>query len=161
MDEETYSIEEAAKVLDRTPGRIRQLLRDGELEGIPPEQSGERGWKILKSSVDARSGRTPPGEPGGPGPEEAAAEEPAATGGAQDRRDVLIEELMYRVRSLGEANRENRRIIAGLVQRVPELEAPSEARESPESDAEEEGRWVPPKRSAAPGGAESSGANDN
>jgi hypothetical protein len=28
-----YTVEEAAKVLGRTPGRIRQLLRDGTLEG--------------------------------------------------------------------------------------------------------------------------------
>lgn len=35
-----------------------------------------------------------------------------------------------------EANRENRRIIAGLVQRVPELEAPREPRERPEKTSE-------------------------
>ena len=36
-----------------------------------------------------------------------------------------------------DANRENRRIIAGLVQRVPELEAAPEPRESPERAQEE------------------------
>jgi predicted ArsR family transcriptional regulator len=55
-----------------------------------------------------------------------------------DRTDELIDELRDRVRSLEEqlgeerdANRENRRIIAALTQRIPELEAPSEPRESP------------------------------
>ena len=45
----------------------------------------------------------------------------------------LIDELRDRVRSLEESNRENRRIIAALTQRIPELEAPasSEGRESP------------------------------
>jgi hypothetical protein len=36
----------------------------------------------------------------------------------------LIDELKDRVRSLEDANRENRRIIAALTQRIPELEAP-------------------------------------
>jgi hypothetical protein len=47
--------------------------------------------------------------------------------------DELLEELRDRVRSLEnqladerEANRDNRRIIAGLVQRIPELEPPRE-----------------------------------
>jgi hypothetical protein len=51
----------------------------------------------------------------------------------------LIDELRDRARSLEEANRENRRIIAALTQRIPELEAPAspEARESPETVEEE------------------------
>ena len=31
--EDFYTVEEAAKVLQLTPGRIRQMLRAGELEG--------------------------------------------------------------------------------------------------------------------------------
>ncbi len=38
-----------------------------------------------------------------------------------------------------EANRENRRIIAGLVQRVPELEPSREQRNGPETASEEMG----------------------
>ena len=51
----------------------------------------------------------------------------------------LIDELRDRVRSLEEANRENRRIIAALTQRIPELEAPAspEARESQETAEEQ------------------------
>jgi excisionase family DNA binding protein len=37
-----------------------------------------------------------------------------------------------------EASAELRRIVAGLVQRIPELEAPSEPRESPETATDEE-----------------------
>ena len=44
----------------------------------------------------------------------------------------LIEELRDRVRSLEEANRENRRISAALTSRIPELEAPTRE-ESPET----------------------------
>ena len=29
-----------------TPGRIRQMPRAGELEGLSPEEGGERGWLL-------------------------------------------------------------------------------------------------------------------
>jgi excisionase family DNA binding protein len=32
--EDFYSVDEAARILRLTPGRIRQMLRAGELEGI-------------------------------------------------------------------------------------------------------------------------------
>jgi hypothetical protein len=34
-----YSVDQAAKILKRTPGRIRQMLRAGELEGVPPKRA--------------------------------------------------------------------------------------------------------------------------
>jgi excisionase family DNA binding protein len=52
--EDFYSVEEAAKVLKLTPGRIRQMLRAGELEGVPPNQSVGRGWKIPMHAVHDR-----------------------------------------------------------------------------------------------------------
>ena len=58
MEEETYSVDEAARILRLTPGRIRQMLRAGELEGIPPEEGGGRGpgrgWKIPMHAVHDR-----------------------------------------------------------------------------------------------------------
>lgn len=48
-----------------------------------------------------------------------------------DARDELVEELRDRIRHLEEANRENRRIIAGLIQRVPELEAAERPEDAP------------------------------
>jgi hypothetical protein len=68
MEEDFYSVDEAAKILKLTPGRIRQMLRAGELEGIPPEEGGGRGpgrgWKIPMHAVHdrdrpARVGRSP------------------------------------------------------------------------------------------------------
>jgi excisionase family DNA binding protein len=32
--EDFYSVDEAARILKLTPGRIRQMLRAGELEGL-------------------------------------------------------------------------------------------------------------------------------
>ena len=45
-----------------------------------------------------------------------------------DRTDLFIAELQDRVRSLEEANRENRRIIAALTSRIPAIEAPADER---------------------------------
>jgi hypothetical protein len=56
VEEDFYSVDEAAKILKLTPGRIRQMLRDGGLKGgIPPEESGERGWKIPMHAVHDRN----------------------------------------------------------------------------------------------------------
>ncbi len=52
--EDFYTVEEAAKVLQLTPGRIRQMLRAGDLEGVPPEESGGRGWRIPMHAVHDR-----------------------------------------------------------------------------------------------------------
>jgi excisionase family DNA binding protein len=34
VEKETYTVDEAARILKLTPGRIRQMLRRGELEGL-------------------------------------------------------------------------------------------------------------------------------
>jgi excisionase family DNA binding protein len=52
--EDFYTVEEAAKVLKLTPGRIRQMLRAGDLAGVPPEESGGRGWRIPMHAVHDR-----------------------------------------------------------------------------------------------------------
>ena len=54
MAEDFYSVDEAARILKLTPGRIRQMLRAGELDGVPPEESGGRGWKIPMHVVHDR-----------------------------------------------------------------------------------------------------------
>jgi hypothetical protein len=67
-----------------------------------------------------------------------------------DRTDLLIAELQDRVRSLEEANRENRRIIAALTQRLPELPPPADqgvgaqaAPDPPQATTEQPGRVGP------------------
>jgi excisionase family DNA binding protein len=54
VEEDFYSVDEAARILRLTPGRIRQMLRASELEGIAPEESGGRGWKIPMHAVHDR-----------------------------------------------------------------------------------------------------------
>src|SRR5215212_4642333 len=52
-----------------------------------------------------------------------------------DRTAELIATLQKQLEAEREANRENRRIIAALTSRIPELEAPSETRAAPQPDA--------------------------
>lgn len=56
MEEGFYTVGEAAKILKLTPGRVRQMLRGGEIEGVPPGEAegGERGWKIPMHAVHDR-----------------------------------------------------------------------------------------------------------
>ena len=42
MEEEYYTVDEAARILKLTPGRVRQMLRAGELEGVPMNVVGKR-----------------------------------------------------------------------------------------------------------------------
>jgi hypothetical protein len=87
---------------------------------------------------------------------------------AQSESSELISEMRGRIEDLRtqleaerKANEENRRIIAALSSRIPELEAPRDERESPESGAEDAGSGdVPQDREreplSVPGGAGSS-----
>jgi hypothetical protein len=69
-------------------------------------------------------------------------------------KDETIRVLHEQLEAEREAHREARRIIAGLVQRIPELEAPQEPLGGPESAGEELERAEP--RSSATGGAQES-----
>jgi excisionase family DNA binding protein len=71
VEEGFYSVGEAAKILKLTPGRVRQMLRSGEIEGVPLEESGGRGWKIPMRAVHDRERpgrveRPPLAAPGSP-----------------------------------------------------------------------------------------------
>ena len=53
-----YTVEDAARVLERTPGRVRQLLRDGTLMGEGGGDAHEP-WRIYKWSVHALKDDSP------------------------------------------------------------------------------------------------------
>src|SRR5829696_4953401 len=99
MEEDFYSVGQAARILKLTPGRIRQMLRAGELEGVPPgeAESGSRGWKIPMHAVHdrerpARVERTPEATPEPPESPERLAE-----------LEAEVRDLQYR---LGAAERQ-------------------------------------------------------
>jgi hypothetical protein len=56
--EDFYSVEKAAKLLGRTPERIRQMLHAGQLEGKHEGEDPQGPWKVNKAAVDARRDRS-------------------------------------------------------------------------------------------------------
>lgn len=64
--------------------------------------------------------------------------------GDQGERDELVEELRDRVLALEEANRENRRIIAALTSRIPQLEPPRDESQDDETAPEGEAKGDTP-----------------
>jgi septal ring factor EnvC (AmiA/AmiB activator) len=64
---------------------------------------------------------------------------PGETGALISAKDETIRVLREQLEAEREASAELRRIVAGLVQRVPELEAPAEPREAPEAASEGSG----------------------
>ena len=129
MTQRRLTVHEAARRLGLSEGAVRMRVKRGTLEA-------EREAGRLYVMLDAE----PTTEP-------------------TDRTDELITELRDRVRSLEDqlgqerdANRENRRIIAALTSRIPELPAPQEPPGDPESVVEEPERAEP--RSGAVGAQE-------
>jgi hypothetical protein len=114
-DERRTTVSEAAEILGISAEAVRGRIRRGT---IPVEREGGTVYVLIEEPKDHRTtgdqSRTTDDRPG-------------------DRTDLLIAELQDRVRSLEEANRENRRIIAALTSRIPAIEAPQEDRESPET----------------------------
>ena len=110
---------EAAELLGISAEAVRGRIRRGTL---PVEHEGGKVYVLLEQPVDAST----------------TADQPRTTDDRpDDRTKLLIAELQDRVRSLEEANRENRRIIAALTQRIPAIEAPPDERERPETAAGE------------------------
>jgi hypothetical protein len=119
------TVSEAASILGISAEAVRGRIRRGTL---PVEREGGAVYVLLEGKLQDRTtddqSRTTGDQPG-------------------DRTDLLIAELQDRVRSLEEANRENRRIIAALTSRIPAIEAPREDRASPETAADEAERAEP------------------
>src|ERR671913_95405 len=111
------TVAEAAELLGISAEAVRGRIRRGT---IPVEREGGTVYVLIEQTEDHRT----------------TGERSRTTGDRpNDRTDLLIAELQDRVRSLEEANRENRRIIAALTSRIPAIEAPPEAQESPETSS--------------------------
>jgi hypothetical protein len=125
MDGESnrVTVQEAAGLLGITEGAVRARIHRGTLET-------EREGGTVYVRIDADD-----------------------TSNERTEQSELVETLRAynttlerQLNAEREASAELRRIIAGFVQRIPELEPPSEPRESPETPAEgpAEGAVVPP-----------------
>ena len=119
------TVAEAAEILGISAEAVRGRIRRGTL---PVEREGGRVYVLLDATAHGRTtdgqSRTTAGQP-------------------TDRTDALIAELKDRVRSLEEANRENRRIIAALTSRIPQLEAPQEPSDAAQTVEEAPDRAKP------------------
>jgi hypothetical protein len=118
-----FPVTEAAGILGISTEATRQRIKRGTL---PTERDEEGNVFVLLKRTTADSTRT----------------DTNGTDAGTDVKERLIEFLRDQLREEREANRENRRIIAGLVQRVPELEPAPEYRESRETAPEGEGRGI-------------------
>ena len=120
------TVAEAAEVLGISAEAVRGRIRRGTLR---VEREDRRVYVLLEGEAQDRT----------------TGDRPRTTGDQpDDRTDLLIAELQDRVRSLEEANSENRRIIAALTSRIPAIEAPPDEPGSPETAADEPGRVTPP-----------------
>jgi hypothetical protein len=121
----TYTVEQAAEILQLTPGRVRQLLRDEELDGTPPNPgSGQRGWSVDAESVRVRLARQQPR------PEQTTAGD---RGELVDELRRQNEYLRGQLDAERQAHAEARQIIGGLVQRVPALDPPPDPEHAPDA----------------------------
>ena len=127
MGKTRATIREAARMLDVSEGSIRKRIRRGTLDS----EKGEDGRIYVLIEGDVR------------GEDE----------GVSEGTDALLSEMRGRIEDLRvqldaerEANRENRRIIAALTSRIPELSPASEESSSsmppggPETATEQLGR---------------------
>jgi hypothetical protein len=119
QSERRVHLSEAASLLGVSKDAVRMRVKRGTLRSEKREDGRVYVWVNVNPDDDANTVHPEP---------------------QVDAWRELIGELRDRVRSLEEANRENRRIIAALTQRIPELEAPSDERESPGAVEEEQER---------------------
>lgn len=129
---------EAAEALGISADAVRSRIKRDTLE---TEREGGRVFVVLGATDQAQ-----------PTNAQDATDQPITGAAADDLREQ-IRYLREQLRREQDAHAEARRIIAGLVQRVPAIEAPQdqppEARDAPETAREEPGDAPP--RSNAPG----------
>jgi excisionase family DNA binding protein len=139
------SVAEACELLGISDGAVRKRIARGTLK---TERDGEGRVFVLLPDREA-AGRDA-GQPGGQG-----TQDPDALLNSYKER---VEDLKEQLAAEREANRENRRIIAGLTQRIPELMPASDERgqeDAPwpdrEPDGQDESGTRPGRQEAAEG----------
>jgi len=113
------SVSEAADVLGVTVDAIRSRVKRGT---IAHEREGGRVYVLLGADQDRPGHDQPTDQGGGQGSE-----------ATEDRTAELIATLREQLQAERQAHAEARRIIAGLVERIPAIEAPQEASEDAET----------------------------
>ena len=121
VTDQRVTVAEAAALLGLSEDAVRSRLKRGTLR----KEKGSEGAVFVVLGADGVGGRPPTSQPTD-----------------QTLVEVLRDQVTYLREQLDqerEGNRENRRIIAGLVRRVPELEAAPRPREGPEEPSKGSG----------------------
>ena len=115
-----YTVREASELLRISQHATRQRIRRNTLESL--KDTNGRVYVLLDRDPE------PAGE----------ASDKASDKASGERSGVdLVQMLREQLAEAHAANRENRRIIAALTQRIPEIEAPREARDAAETVSED------------------------
>jgi excisionase family DNA binding protein len=146
------SVAEAAERLQVTQDAVYKRIKRGS---IPWEKDSDgRTYVWIDASFDSRNesvdAATDVGRDPGDGPIGQSSRQYTDTSDAR-LVEVLQDQVTYLRQQLDDeraANRENRRIIGALTQRIPELEAPSEPRGWPERASEPSGKGAVPQGSS-------------
>lgn len=112
-------IQEAARLLDTTEGAIRKRAQRGTLEA----EKGDDG----RVYVRVEAGHTRHDERQDTGKTEAS--------GVEDELRARIESLERQLEEANTRDRENRRLLAAALERMPELESHTEPREGGEEES--------------------------
>ena len=95
--ETTYTVEEAAAILQETPERVLEMLASGDLDGIPPGATLSGEWRVLLPAT-AGEDRTPPAHEGAeqfvapPGTADVDEEPPATEGLSRGDNAAIAQE---------------------------------------------------------------------
>ena len=130
-DRQRLTVPEAATVLEVTVDAVRGRVRRGTIDHERDETGKVYVWVDVSGAPGGAASRRPPPGPSttveGPSPPPAQSE--------------LVEVLKAQLEAEREANRENRRIIAALTQRIPQLEPGTlrDERDARETVSEDDG----------------------
>ena len=128
------TVPDAAQALGISPEAVRNRLSRGTLESIKEDGTV---YVLLQADKVRYTGDTPNDGPRHTG--DIPTDIPGESEALISAKDETIRVLTEQLEAERAANAEMRRIVAGLVQRVPQLEAPGEAPESPVSSSEGRG----------------------
>ena len=129
-----YTVTQAADILGISTGAVRNRLSRGTLQQV---KEGRTVYVLLSTDIPRDTKRDADDIPGGMSHPESS----ALTSELRDRLRYVEEQL----EAERQAHAEARRLLMAALERIlPQLEAPQEAQESPETVEEE------PKRAAAP-----------
>jgi hypothetical protein len=120
-----HSIPEAAKALGLTEEAVRQRVKRGTLDSIKVG-----GSLFVLLDADTSTDREQPVKEARKGSGDTSSDLSDDTSRLVETLEDQVSHLRRQLEQANERDRENRRIIAGLVQRVPELESSSEPRDA-------------------------------